>query len=73
MTVDADGHSGSVRCRLQRADGSTVQDGSFALSDEGYGARGAPCPAGTAPVTGVGMLTADGSVLAGARFSRYHR
>ncbi|MGW3657342.1 hypothetical protein ACWD6R_17305 [Streptomyces sp. NPDC005151] len=73
MTVDAEGHSGTVRCELQRADGSTVQVGSFALSKEGYGAWGAPYPAGTAPVTSVRLLTADGSVLADATFGQSHR
>jgi hypothetical protein len=68
MTVDAEGHTGTVRCELQRADGSTVQVGSFALGKEGYGAWGAPYPAGTAPVTSVRLLTADGSVLADATF-----
>ncbi|MET8330327.1 hypothetical protein [Streptomyces sp. NPDC005181] len=73
MTVDADGHSGTVRCQLQRADGSTVQVGSFALSNYGYGAWGAPYPAGTAPVTSVRLLTADGSVLASATFNQSPR
>ncbi|WP_327247987.1 hypothetical protein [Streptomyces sp. NBC_01320] len=73
MKVDADGHSGTVRCQLQRADGSTVQVGSFALSKDGYGAWGAPYPAGTAPVASVRLLTADGSVLAAATFGQSHR
>ncbi|MFG2561340.1 hypothetical protein [Streptomyces sp. NPDC048496] len=72
MAVDAEGHSGTVRCELHRADGSTVRVGSFALSKEGYGAWGAPYPAGTAPVTGVRLLTADGSVLAAATFGQSH-
>ncbi|MEV7234961.1 hypothetical protein AB0N06_13580 [Streptomyces sp. NPDC051020] len=70
MAVEAGGHSGTVRCELQRADGSTFQVGSFALSKEGYGAWGAPYPAGTAPVTSVRLLAADGSVLADATFGQ---
>jgi hypothetical protein len=73
MTVEAAGHSGTVRCVLYRADGSTVQVGSFLLSKDGYGAWGAPYSAGTAPVTSVRLLTPDGSVLADATFGQYHR
>ncbi|MGW5273574.1 hypothetical protein ACWEQP_13500 [Streptomyces sp. NPDC004044] len=72
MAVDADGHSGTVRCQLQRADGSTVQVGSFALDDEGYASWGAPY-AGTAPVTSVRLLNADGSVLVAAAINQPHR
>lgn len=42
MAVDADGHSGTVRCQLQRADGSIVKVGSFTLNDDGYGSWGGP-------------------------------
>ncbi|MGW1708916.1 anti-sigma factor family protein [Streptomyces sp. NPDC002206] len=73
MAVDADGHSGTVRCQLQRADGSTVQVGSFALDDEGYASWGAPYVAGTTPVTSVRLLNADGSVLATAAINQPHR
>ncbi|MFB7184824.1 anti-sigma factor family protein [Streptomyces sp. NPDC056230] len=70
MAVDADGHSGTVRCQLQRADGSTVRVGSFTLNHKGYGSWAGPYPAGTSPVTGVRLLNPDGSVLASATFGR---
>ncbi|MFD4944309.1 anti-sigma factor family protein [Streptomyces sp. NPDC058239] len=72
MAVDADGHSGTVRCQLQRADGSIVKAGSFTLNDDGYGSWGGPYLAGTSPVIGVRLLNADGSVLASASFSQPH-
>ncbi|MFF2325694.1 MULTISPECIES: hypothetical protein [unclassified Streptomyces] len=72
MAVDAEGHSGTVRCELQRADGSTVQVGSFALDSEGYGSWGAPYPADTSPVTGLRLLNPDGTVLASATFAQLH-
>ncbi|MFD4858325.1 anti-sigma factor family protein [Streptomyces atratus] len=70
MAVDADGHSGTVRCQLQRADGSIVKVGSFTLNDDGYGSWGGPYLAGTSPVTGVRLLNADGSLLASATFNQ---
>ncbi|MFJ2584406.1 hypothetical protein [Streptomyces sp. NPDC087538] len=33
--VDADGHSGTVHCLVQRADGTTVKAGSFTLDADG--------------------------------------
>ncbi|MER5358975.1 hypothetical protein [Streptomyces sp. NPDC002785] len=69
--MDADGHWGTVRCQLQRADGSTVKVGSFALNHKGYGSWGAPYPAGTSPVTGLRLLNSDGSVLASATFNQH--
>ncbi|GAB2700002.1 hypothetical protein [Kitasatospora kifunensis] len=68
LSVDADGHSGTVQCRLQRADGSTVVLGAFTLDGDGYGHWGGPYPAGAAPVTGVRLLAANGSPLATATF-----
>lgn len=70
MAVDADGHSGTVHCQLQRADGSIVKVGSFALNHEGYGFWGGPYLAGSSPVTGVRLLNADGSLLASAAFGQ---
>ncbi|GGV77225.1 hypothetical protein GCM10015535_10000 [Streptomyces gelaticus] len=69
MVVDADGHSGTVHCLVQRADGTTADAGSFTLSG-GYGAWGGPFPPGTAPVTGVRLTDAHGTVLATADFGR---
>ncbi|MFF9646575.1 hypothetical protein [Kitasatospora aureofaciens] len=68
MSVDADGHSGTVQCQLQRADGSAVVLGTFTLDSDGYGSWGGPYPAGAAPVTGVRLLAANGSQLAAATF-----
>ncbi|MEU9317087.1 hypothetical protein [Streptomyces sp. NPDC048295] len=68
MAVDADGHSGTVRCLVQRADGTTAEAGSFTLDHDGYGSWGGPYPAGTAPVTGVRLTDAHGTVLATASF-----
>ncbi|MEV6164122.1 hypothetical protein AB0L71_19720 [Streptomyces sp. NPDC052052] len=70
MSVDADGHSGTVRCQLQRADGSTVTVGSFALNPKGYGSWGAPFAAGASPVTGLRLFNPDGTVLASASFQQ---
>ncbi|MFC0597267.1 zf-HC2 domain-containing protein [Streptomyces palmae] len=68
MAVDAEGHSGTVHCQLQRADGSTAKVGSFALNAKGYGSWGSPYPAGSSQVTGVRLLNPDGTVLASAAF-----
>ncbi|MFI9275642.1 hypothetical protein ACIGXM_33795 [Kitasatospora sp. NPDC052896] len=57
------GHA--VKCRLQRADGSTVTVGTFDLSS-GDGHWSVAYPAGAAPVTGVLLVGDDGSVLASA-------
>ncbi|WP_405712639.1 MULTISPECIES: hypothetical protein [unclassified Streptomyces] len=70
MAVDADGHSGTVHCLVQRADGTTVKAGSFTLDDDGYGSWGGPVPAGTVPVTGIRLTDAHGTVLATAAFGR---
>lgn len=70
MAVDADGHSGTVHCLVQRADGTTAKAGSFTLDADGYGSWGGPYPAGTAPVTGVRLTDAHGTVLATATFGR---
>ncbi|WP_137989609.1 anti-sigma factor family protein [Streptomyces vilmorinianum] len=69
MSVDLEGGGdATVRCRLERADGSTIGVGSFTL-DDGYGHWGAPVT-GVDPttVTGAQLLAADGSVLATAHF-----
>jgi hypothetical protein len=68
MSVDLDdGGGGTVHCRLERSDGTTVPVGSFSLKG-GYGYWGAPAPVDPATVTGAQLLATDGSVLATAKF-----
>ncbi|MFF3325083.1 hypothetical protein [Streptomyces sp. NPDC002889] len=64
--------SGTVRCQIERADGSTATVGTFRVS-KGYAHWGSPYPAGTAPITAVHLLAADGSVLATSSFPAPHR
>ncbi|HEY5833829.1 hypothetical protein [Streptomyces sp.] len=70
VSVDAD-HAevtdGKVWCQIQRGDGSTAVIGSFPIAD-GYGQWGGGYQAGRAPVTGLRLLTADGSVVAATTF-----
>lgn len=70
VSVDADevGLAGQVRCRLQRNDGSTVTVGPFRVV-RGYAYWGGPYPAGSAPVVGIQLLAADGSVVATGMFT----
>ncbi|MFF3335403.1 hypothetical protein ACFYWX_38700 [Streptomyces sp. NPDC002888] len=56
---------GKVTCRIERADGSKADIGTFSLAD-GYAHWVASYPAGSAPVTGVHLLAADSSVVATA-------
>ncbi|MET7619807.1 zf-HC2 domain-containing protein [Streptomyces sp. NPDC005408] len=67
MSVDLDGASGPVHCRLIRSDGTTVPIGSFSLAD-GYGYWGAPAAVDPSTVTGARLLAPDGTVLAVAQF-----
>lgn len=70
MSVDLDGiaHDITLQCQIQRGDGSTATLGSFPLTD-GYGHWDGPYPAGSAPITGIRLLTGNGSVLASATFT----
>ncbi|MEV2214894.1 hypothetical protein AB0H86_26175 [Streptomyces sp. NPDC050997] len=73
MSVDADdlragdraALQGKVTCRIERADGSKADIGTFSLAD-GYAHWVASYPAGSAPVTGVHLLAPDSSVVATA-------
>ncbi|MFR9797703.1 hypothetical protein ACL02U_17615 [Streptomyces sp. MS06] len=58
---------GPVRCVLVHADGSTVPVGSFPIKG-GYGYWGAPAGTDPTTVTGARLVSADGNVLATARF-----
>jgi hypothetical protein len=60
---------GRVTCQIQRADGSRATVGTFTLGD-GYSHWAAPYPAGSAALTGVRLLAADGSVVATAAFQQ---
>jgi hypothetical protein len=70
MSVDAEGLTvdGTVRCQIQRADGSTATVGSFTLTD-GYAQWGGPYPEGSSPVTHARLLADDGSIMATATFA----
>jgi hypothetical protein len=70
MSVDGEGLTadGTVRCQIQRADGSTATVGSFTLTD-GYAQWGGPYPAGSSPVTRARLLADDGSIMATATFA----
>ncbi|MEC4019807.1 hypothetical protein [Streptomyces sp. H27-D2] len=72
MSVDLEGADGTVRCRLERTDGTTVSVGSFTLKG-GYGYWGAPADVNPATVSGARLLAADGSVLATAHFPPHNR
>jgi hypothetical protein len=70
MSVDADkvvADNATVRCQIIRADGSIATVGTFRLED-GYASWGGPYPARTSPVTGVRLLSADGSVVSTSTF-----
>ncbi|MGI5373063.1 hypothetical protein ACQEV2_02115 [Streptomyces sp. CA-251387] len=60
--------AGMVSCRLERADGTSVPIGEFALDEAGRGHWGAPTRVDPDTVSGARLLDADGSVLATAHF-----
>ena len=68
MAVDAGSGNGTVICQLEGRDGHIITIGSFRLNG-GYGYWGSPEPPKAAAVTGARLTTADGKVLATARFS----
>jgi hypothetical protein len=74
MSVDGEGLTvdGTVRCQIQRADGSTNTVGSFTLTD-GYAQWGGPYPRGSSPVTHARLLAGDGSIMATATFADANR
>lgn len=71
MSVDLDdagiSYSGKITCLLERTDGTTVKVGTFEVHD-GYGYWGAPAPVDPSTFSGVRLTSADGTVLAVARF-----
>jgi hypothetical protein len=68
MAVDTGSGNGTVICQLEGRDGHIITIGSFRLNG-GYGYWGSPEPPKAAAVTGARLTTADGKVLATARFS----
>ncbi|MFE6174676.1 hypothetical protein [Streptomyces sp. NPDC056464] len=60
--------TGRVSCQLERAHGTSVHIGEFALDDAGRGYWGAPTRVDLDTVSGARLLNADGSVLATAHF-----
>jgi hypothetical protein len=71
MSVDLDdagmSYSGKIACLLERTDGTTVRVGTFEARD-GYAYWGAPAPVDPSTLAGVRLSSADGTVLAVARF-----
>ena len=72
VSVDADKLAGKIdgtlRCQVQRGDDSTTTIGSFHVSD-GYGQWGGAYPAGSAPLTGLRLITSNGTVVATTTFT----
>lgn len=72
VSVEADQAAGridgTVRCQIERGDGSTATIGSFAIS-HGYGQWGGAYPAGPSPVTGLRLVAANGTVVAATTFT----
>ncbi len=67
MDVEVEQHTGmNLTCQVQRADGSTVTIGTFAL-DDGYGHWGAPAPVGKGEKAR--LVDPDGAVIASATLS----
>jgi hypothetical protein len=67
MSVDIGSRTGTVICQLVSRGGSVLTLGSFWL-DAGYGAWGSPGPVSHGQFTGARLVSADGTILATARF-----
>lgn len=67
MRVDLGSASTVVTCQLRGADGRFATLGTFRL-DGGYGYWASPVPEASGQVTGVRVVSPDGTVLAAARF-----
>jgi Putative zinc-finger len=72
VSVDSDQLAGRIdgtlRCQVQRGDDSTATIGTFHVSD-GYGQWGGAYPAGSAPLTGLRLITSNGTVVATTTFT----
>jgi hypothetical protein len=68
MSVYLESAKGPVTCELVGQDGRVTRLGTFWMSD-GYGAWGSPDPVDDGPITAARLVSANGTVLATARFS----
>jgi hypothetical protein len=68
MSVEMPSANGTVVCQVVGSDGRVSTVGSFRLTD-GYGAWGSPVPANAGQLAGARLVSADGTVLATARFN----
>lgn len=72
VSVDANRLAGSIDgtlwCQVLRADASTATIGAFQVSG-GYGQWGGAYPAGPAPLTGLRLVTSNGTVVAATAFA----
>ena len=69
MSVDMGSGNEPVTCQLVGADGQVTTLGSFQLAD-GYGSWGSPDPGTVTPPRGARLVSAAGTVLATATFTR---
>lgn len=69
MSVDMGSGDGPVTCQLVGTHGQVTTLGSFWLAD-GSGAWGSPAPANVAGFTGARLVSAAGTILATATFTR---
>jgi negative regulator of sigma E activity len=67
MTINENAWSGTVRCEVTLAGGTTQTVGVFTLS-HGYGAWGAPLTSPAGDVRSARLVAADGTVVASAQF-----
>ncbi len=68
MSVYLASAKGLVTCELVGKDGRVTDVGTFRM-DDGYGAWGSPDPVDNGPITAARLVSANGTILATARFS----
>jgi hypothetical protein len=68
MSVYLETAKGPVTCELVGKDGRVTKVGTFSM-DDGYGAWGSADPVDNGPITAARLVSANGKVLATARFS----
>jgi len=69
MSVDMGSGQGTVTCQVVGENGQVTTIGSFRLAD-GYGAWGSPDPGYAGALRGARLVSAGGTVLATATFTR---
>lgn len=69
MSVEMGAGQGTVTCQVVGENGQVITIGSFRLAD-GYGAWGSPDPGYAGTLRGARLVSADGTVLATAAFTR---